>query len=94
VDEELRNLTRETVNVQKELRNATQKMRELTESSVDDSAAVRIITLLSAFYLPGSFAAVSRMPVYLVSKALTVSVFVWDELLRFQQHLDAHNGGS
>lgn len=45
--------------VDKELRDLTERLKILTESSVDDSATVRVITLVSAFYLPGSFVAVS-----------------------------------
>lgn len=49
----------ETAKVEKELRDLTEGLKNLTESTVDDSATVRIITLVSAFYLPGSFVAVS-----------------------------------
>jgi Mg2+ and Co2+ transporter CorA len=35
----------------------TEKMKNLTQDTVDDSATVRIITYVSAFYLPGSFVA-------------------------------------
>lgn len=48
----------ETAKVDNELRDLTERLKTLTESSVDDSATVRIITLVSAFYLPGSFVAV------------------------------------
>ncbi|TLD24526.1 hypothetical protein E2P81_ATG11862 [Venturia nashicola] len=47
----------ETAKVDEELRDLTGQLKSLTESSVDDSATVRIITLVSAFYLPGSFVA-------------------------------------
>ncbi|KAI0009695.1 hypothetical protein F4779DRAFT_617338 [Xylariaceae sp. FL0662B] len=48
--QELQNLAQETGEV-------TRKLKELTENTVDDSAIVRIITIVSAFYLPGSFVA-------------------------------------
>lgn len=47
----------ETAKVDNELRDLTERLKTLTESTVDDSATVRIITLVSAFYLPGSFVA-------------------------------------
>jgi hypothetical protein len=53
VDKEVRNLTQD-------LRDVTEKLKILTESTVDDSATVKIITIVSAFYLPGSFVAVSH----------------------------------
>lgn len=37
----------------------TQRLHQLTKSTVDDSATVKIITFVSAVYLPGSFIAVS-----------------------------------
>lgn len=36
------------------------KVRELTQNTVDDSAVVSVITVVSAIYLPGSFVAVSN----------------------------------
>ncbi|KAI1075591.1 hypothetical protein F5B20DRAFT_594948 [Whalleya microplaca] len=48
--QELKNLAQETGEV-------TKKLKDLTENTVDDSAIVRIITIVSAFYLPGSFVA-------------------------------------
>ena len=50
-----------TANVYEQLRDVTQQLRDLTQDTVDDSATVRIITIVSAFYLPGSFVAVSRI---------------------------------
>jgi len=50
VDKELRDITHE-------LRDMTEKMKNLTQDTVDDSATVKIITIVSAFYLPGSFVA-------------------------------------
>lgn len=49
----------EAAEIDKQLRDVTSKMKELTQSTVDDSATVKIITFVSAFYLPGSFVAVS-----------------------------------
>lgn len=43
----------------KKLGDVTEEMRNLTQDTVDDSATVKIITFVSAFYLPGSFVAVS-----------------------------------
>lgn len=43
----------------KELRDVTERLRELQQDTVDDSTTVKIITFVSAFYLPGSFVAVS-----------------------------------
>ncbi|KAL1979978.1 hypothetical protein VTN96DRAFT_4843 [Rasamsonia emersonii] len=48
VDKELRDLT-------EKLRNVTNELKDLQQDSVDDSAAVKIITFVSAVYLPGSF---------------------------------------
>lgn len=52
VDKELRDMTGE-------LRDVTTRLKELQQDSVDDSVTVKIITVVSAFYLPGSFVAVS-----------------------------------
>lgn len=52
VDNELRDMT-------KELRDVTEQLRNLQQDTVDDSTTVKIITYVSAFYLPGSFVAVS-----------------------------------
>lgn len=48
VDKELRDLTAK-------LQNVTNELRDLQQDSVDDSVTVKIITFVSAFYLPGSF---------------------------------------
>ncbi|KAF2705205.1 hypothetical protein K504DRAFT_506155 [Pleomassaria siparia CBS 279.74] len=45
----------EAVKVDKELRDLTRKLKKLTQDTVDDSATVKVITFLSAIYLPGSF---------------------------------------
>ncbi|KAF8848232.1 hypothetical protein BDZ45DRAFT_606259, partial [Acephala macrosclerotiorum] len=50
VDNELRDMT-------KELRDVTEQLRNLQQDTVDDSTTVKIITYVSAFYLPGSFVA-------------------------------------
>jgi hypothetical protein len=52
VDKELRDMTGE-------LRDVTTRLKDLQQDSVDDSVTVKIITVVSAFYLPGSFVAVS-----------------------------------
>jgi hypothetical protein len=51
VDKELRDLT-------EKLQNVTNELRDLQQDSVDDSVTVKIITFVSAFYLPGSFVVV------------------------------------
>lgn len=40
----------------------TEKLKNLTQDTVDDSTTVKIITYVSAFYLPGSFVAVCSLP--------------------------------
>ncbi|KUJ15959.1 uncharacterized protein LY89DRAFT_587507 [Mollisia scopiformis] len=50
VDNELRDMT-------KELRDVTEQLRNLQQDTVDDSTTVKIITYVSAIYLPGSFVA-------------------------------------
>ncbi|KAF3037231.1 hypothetical protein E8E12_005570 [Didymella heteroderae] len=47
----------ESAEIAKELRDVTERLHKLTEDTVDDSATVRIITFVSAVYLPGSFIA-------------------------------------
>lgn len=42
----------------RELRDLTVKLKDLQKHTVDDSAAVKIITVMSAVYLPGSFVVV------------------------------------
>ena len=59
VEKELRDLTVESAKVGKELRDLTGSLNKLTQDTVDDSATVKIITFVSAVYLPGSFIAVS-----------------------------------
>lgn len=53
VDIEIRDLSRN-------LNGVIEKLKDLTETSVDDSATVRILSVVSAIYLPGSFVAVSE----------------------------------
>lgn len=48
----------EAAKIDNELRSLTEQLKNLTEDTVDDSATVKIITLVSAVYLPGSFIAV------------------------------------
>lgn len=49
----------EAKKIDSELRDLTEGIKKLGEQSVDDSATVKIITFVSAVYLPGSFIAVS-----------------------------------
>lgn len=51
----------ESAKVEKELRDLTEGLNRLTQDNVDDSATVKIITFVSAVYLPGSFIAVSLL---------------------------------
>lgn len=51
----------ESAKVEKELRDLTESLNRLTQDTVDDSATVKIITFVSAVYLPGSFIAVSNV---------------------------------
>ncbi|KAK4100185.1 hypothetical protein N658DRAFT_428345, partial [Parathielavia hyrcaniae] len=53
--QELHYLTREMKTHIKETGQVTLRLKNLTENTVDDSATVRIITIISAIYLPGSF---------------------------------------
>jgi len=48
VDKELRDIT-------EKLNNVTKELKDLQTDSLDDSATVKIITLVTAIYLPGSF---------------------------------------
>jgi hypothetical protein len=48
----------EAAKIDTELRDLTEGLKRLTEDTVDDSATVKVITFLSAIYLPGSFIAV------------------------------------
>ncbi|KAH8890572.1 hypothetical protein GQ53DRAFT_650201 [Thozetella sp. PMI_491] len=45
----------ETSKLDKEIRDMTQKLQDLTQTTVDDSSIVRLITIVSAIYLPGTF---------------------------------------
>jgi hypothetical protein len=49
----------EAAKIDRELRDLTDSLKRLTEDTVDDSATVKIVTFVSAVYLPGSFIAVS-----------------------------------
>jgi len=52
----------ETGRLEKEIRDMTEKLQLLSQKSVDDSTVVRLITILSAVYLPGTFVGVSFLP--------------------------------
>jgi hypothetical protein len=62
---QLRKLARETVVV-------TEQLQKLTQDTVDDSATVKTITLVSAFYLPGSFIGVSHASIAQFGRSLIV----------------------
>lgn len=71
------NFQAETAKVEKELRDMTANLKTLAQASqdmakdtVDDSAAVKIITLVTAFYLPGSFVAVGLVFRLVLSMAI------------------------
>ena len=49
----------EAAQVNLQLVVVTQELKKLQQDTVDDSATVKTITIVSAFYLPGSFIAVS-----------------------------------
>ncbi|KXH49772.1 hypothetical protein CSIM01_03909 [Colletotrichum simmondsii] len=53
--QELQLFTREMKTHIKNTGDVTLKLKDLTENTVDDSAIVRIITIISAIYLPGIF---------------------------------------
>jgi len=55
VDKELRDMTRNLGLVTEEMKSLTEDMKNLTQDTVDDSTTVKIITFVSAVYLPGSF---------------------------------------
>lgn len=71
LDWEMRDLTREMKRSGQETAVITKKLQELTENTVDDSAIVRLITIVSAFYLPGSFVAVSQAQYAVSMESLT-----------------------
>jgi hypothetical protein len=50
----------EAANIDRQLLELTDGLKRLTQDTVDDSATVKIITFVSAVYLPGSFIAVSN----------------------------------
>lgn len=59
VDEELRDMTRKLKKLSKRTVTLTGEMKKMTQDTVDDSVTVKIITFVSAFYIPGSFVGVS-----------------------------------
>ncbi|CAN9443153.1 unnamed protein product [Alternaria alternata] len=71
----------EAAKIDTELRDLTEGLKKLTEDTVDDSATVKIITFVSAVYLPGNFvASIFGMNLVLfnpVSKRLQVSPDFW-----------------
>jgi hypothetical protein len=73
--QELQALTREMETHIKNTGEVTLKLKDLTENTVDDSAIVRIITIISAIYLPGSFVGVSFLSVLCVHADICQSIF-------------------
>ncbi|KAF1846865.1 uncharacterized protein K460DRAFT_49333 [Cucurbitaria berberidis CBS 394.84] len=71
----------EAAKIDTELRDLTEGLKRLTEDTVDDSATVKIITFVSAVYLPGSFiATLFGMNFFLfnpISKQLEISPDFW-----------------
>ncbi|KAF2244765.1 hypothetical protein BU26DRAFT_522534 [Trematosphaeria pertusa] len=71
----------EAAKIDTELRDLTEGLKLLTEDTVDDSATVKIITFVSAVYLPGSFiATLFGMNFFLFnqdSKRLEISPDFW-----------------
>ncbi|GLA78427.1 hypothetical protein AtubIFM55763_011157 [Aspergillus tubingensis] len=62
----------ETARVDRELRDLTSSLKRLQEDNMNDSAAVKVITFVSAIYLPGSF----------IVSLYGMNFFVFDEDLR------------
>jgi Mg2+ and Co2+ transporter CorA len=60
LDREIRDMTKQMTTLAEETGAVTKKLHELTRNTVDDSAIVSIITIVSAIYLPGSFVSVSQ----------------------------------
>lgn len=58
VDEELRDMTRKLNRLTERTVTLTTEMKKMTQDTVDDSVTVKIITFVSAFYIPGSFVGV------------------------------------
>jgi hypothetical protein len=58
----------------------------LTRDNVDDSATVRVVTLVTLIYLPASFVAVCLHLKFNLEGLLTrILDHLWDESLRFQR---------
>lgn len=55
VDKEVRTMTQNLCLLTEEMKILTEDMKNLTQDTVDDSTTVKIITFVSAIYLPGSF---------------------------------------
>jgi len=49
----------EAAKVNQDLRTLTRNLNDLTQNNVDESTAIKVITFISAVYLPGSFVCVS-----------------------------------
>lgn len=97
LDREIRDMTEQMKNLAQETSEVTRKLQQLTQHTVDDSAVVSVITIVSAIYLPGSFVGVS---ISFAARALSpdntgylTDVFpdyVRNELLHLRRH-GAHN---
>lgn len=81
---EIKVLTEETSSV-------TKKLTQIAENSAHSGEIIRVITIVSAIYLPGSFATVSAQTPRMPSIGLWSNfvfrperpVSLWDELFRF-----------
>ncbi|KAF2097250.1 hypothetical protein NA57DRAFT_77504 [Rhizodiscina lignyota] len=56
VDKELRDMTGELKQLTEQTVGLNTEMKKMTQDTIDDSVTVKIITFVSAFYIPGSFA--------------------------------------
>ena len=61
VDKEVRDLTSDMKKLTQNTVELTEEMKGITEENVDDSVTVKVITIVSAVYIPGSFAGVGSI---------------------------------
>lgn len=62
----------EAAKVNQDLRTLTRNLNDLTQNNVDESTAIKVITFISAVYLPGSF----------VCSLYGMNFFVFDQVKR------------
>lgn len=62
----------------------TEKTADLAEKSTTDNTVIKWITIVSLFYLPGSFVTVSGSSPPSLRLSLTTAEPVWNELLCIQ----------